>query len=445
MNKIEQFVVNSKLIKEGETIAVACSGGQDSMCLLNVLMHLTHKLKFNLVAINVDHSLRKTSANDSLFVKNYCEKNGIKLYSFVLDINKLCSNKKLGVEQGAREGRYQVFNKLLDDGVVDKIALGHHMQDQAETILLNIFRGAGVAGACGMEINRDDRFIRPLLYTPKTEIQAYVHANDIPFVEDETNLQNDYSRNFIRNMIMPLIRNRWQNADSTICEFGKLCRQDNEFINSLISKNAIVRESANTVKAYSSYFLNNPSLTSRLIFKCLKLIGASVDVEKKHLNMVCDLAINGDNGAKINLPNGVVAIKEYGFITFTNKKLKADIKPIRLKRGKFNVPGVGVLEVYISNNVDINAYQNVFDAKKVDKNAVWRFRKNGDVFEKFGGGKKSLNEFFIDRKVPARFRDVLPVLALGNEILVVAGVEISDKVRVDKSTTQVYGVNFITF
>lgn len=246
-------------------------------------------------------------------------------------------------------------------------------------------------------------------------------------------------------MIMPLIRNRWQNADSTICEFGKLCRQDNEFINSMISKNAIVRESANTVKAYSSYFLNSPALNSRLIFKCLKLIGASVDIEKKHLNMVCDLAINGENGAKINLPNRVTVIKEYGFITFTNKKLKADIKPIKLKRGKFNIPGVGVLEVYISSNVDLKQYQNVIDAKKVDKNAEWRFRKNGDVFEKFGGGRKSLNEFLIDRKVPSRFRDVLPVLAVGNEIFAIAGVEISDKVKVDKTTKKIYGINFITF
>lgn len=445
MNKVEQLIVNNKLINANETVAVACSGGQDSMCLLNILMHLKNKLKFNLVAINVDHSLRKNSASDSMFVKNYCEKNNIKLYSYVLDINKLCANKKLGLEQGAREGRYAVFNKLLDDGVVDKIALGHHMQDQAETILLNIFRGAGVAGACGMELNRDGKYIRPLLYTAKTEIQAYVEANDIPYVEDETNLQNDYSRNYIRNMIMPLIRNRWQNADSTICEFGKLCKQDNDYINSLISKNAIVKESENTVKAYSSYFTNNSSLTSRLIFKALKQIGASVDIERKHLKLVCDLAVNGENGAKINLPNGVVVIKEYGFITFTNKKLKTSIKPLKLKRGKFNIPGVGVLEVYISNNIDFSAYQNVFDAKKVDKNAVWRFRQNGDEFEKYGGGTKSLNEFFIDRKVPARFRDVLPVLAVGNEILVVAGVEISDKVKVDKTTTQIYGVNFITF
>ena len=445
MNKIEQLIINNKLIKEGETIGVACSGGQDSMCLLNVLMHLRHKLKFNLVVINVDHSLRKNSANDSMFVKNYCEKNNIKCYPFVLDINSLCSNKKVGLEQGAREGRYQVFNKLLDDKVVDKIALGHHMQDQAETILLNIFRGAGVAGACGMELNRDGRFIRPLLYTPKTEIQAYVNSNDIPFVEDETNLQNDYSRNFIRNMIMPLIRNRWQNADFTICEFGKLCKQDNEYINSQISKNAIVRESANTVKAYSSYFTNSPSLTSRLIFKALKAIGASVDIEKKHLAIVCDLAINGENGAKVNLPNGVVVIKEYGFITFTNRRLKVDLKPLKLKRGKYNIPGVGVLEVYASNVVNMDAYQNVIDAKKVDKNAVWRFRKNGDMFTKFGGGTKSLNEYFIDKKVPSRFRDVLPVLAVGNDVLAIAGVEISDKVKVDKNTKQIYGINFITF
>jgi len=445
MKKVEQLIVESKLINANETIAVACSGGQDSMCLLNVLYNLQSKLNFTLVAINIDHNLRENSKNDSLFVKKYCESKGIKLYSFSLDVKELCKKNKLSVEQGAREARYKAFKKLLDKGDVDKIALGHHQSDQAETILINIFRGAGISGACGMELMRDGKYIRPLLYTSKAEIKAYIENEEIPFVEDETNLQIDYSRNYIRNMILPMIRTRWANADATICEFGKLCRKDNDYINNQVSDRAMIKENDSTVKVYTTYFNDDISVVSRIILKALKVIGASVDVEKKHLKMVYELA-KAENGAKVNLPNKVIAVKEYNFITFTNKKINSTLKPIKLAKGNFTIPNIGVLEVNSVNSKNIKEYQNVFDISKVPKDAVWRFRKQGDIFEKFGGGGTvSLNEFLIDKKVPARYRDNIPVLAIENEILVVAGVEISESIKLDKKTTRIMGVKFIRF
>ncbi len=445
MKKVEQLIVDNQLIKKGEIVAVACSGGKDSMCLLNVLYNLKDKLGFELVAINIDHNLRENSKNDSLFVKKYCESKGIKCYAYSLDINSLCASNKLGLEQGAREGRYKVFKKLLDKGVVNKIALGHHQSDQAETILLNIFRGAGISGACGMELMREGKYIRPLLYTPKVEINAYIEQNEIPFVEDESNMQNDFSRNYIRNMILPMVRSRWSNADANICEFGKLCKRDNEYIFNQISDRAMIKENDSTVKVYSSYFNDDMSVVSRIIMQALKEINASVDVEKKHLKMIHDLVMSGENGSKVNLPNKVIAVKEYNFITFTNKKTMTTIKPIKLSRGKHSIPNVGVLEVYNTTPASMGQYQNIFDAKKVPKGAEWRFRSQGDMFEKFGGGRKSLNEYLIDKKIPARKRDNLPVLALGNEVFVIAGVEISDLVKIDKTTKSAYGVNFIRF
>ena len=446
MKKVEQLIVENNLIKPNEVIAVACSGGQDSMCLLNILYGLKDKLKFQLVAINIDHNLRESSKGDSLFVKKYCETKGIKLYAFSVNVREICLKHKMTLEQGARDARYKIFKKLLDKGVVNKIALGHHQSDQAETILLNIFRGAGISGACGMELMRDGKYIRPLLYTPKTEIKAYINQEDIPFVEDETNMQNDYSRNYIRNMILPMIRSKWANADATICEFGKLCKKDNEYINSQVSDRAMIKENENTIKVYSSYFNDDLSVVSRIIMKALKEIGASVDVEKKHVKMINDLVVKGENGAKVSLPNKVIAVKEYNFITFTNKKTKSTLKPIKLVQGNFTIPNVGALEVKRVTSNNIKECQNVFDVKKVPKGAAWRFRKQGDMFEKFGGGGTvSLNEFLIDKKIPARFRDNLPVLAVDNEIFVIAGVEIADSVKLDKTTKSSYGVNFIRF
>lgn len=445
MKNIEKLIVNKNLILKGETVGVAVSGGSDSMCLLHLLNSLKEKLGFNVVAINVDHNLRENSANDSLFVKNYCDKNNIKLFAYSIDVNSICAEKKLTVEQGAREGRYKIFKKLLDKGQVNKIALGHHLQDQSETILLNIFRGAGLSGACGMELIRDGVYIRPLLHTPKAEIKAYLTYNEIPFVEDESNLDNNFNRNYIRNMIMPLIRTKWANADVMLSNFGEVCKQDDEFINGLIDSSAIILEREGTVKIALSHFTAQNSIVFRLILKALKIINASTNVDRKHLQMVKDMTLESENGTKISLPNGVSVIKEYNYITFTNKKLKPKQKVWKMQKGTFDIPNIGVMEVVVTRKFNLDEYHNLVDAKKLPKNAVWRFKKDGDTFTKFGGGTKSLNEYLIDKKVPQRLRNFIPVFAVENEILIVAGLEISAKLKIDENTKSAYGINLIKF
>ena len=150
MQKVLDVILKNKLINAGETIGVACSGGRDSMCLLAFLNSISSEYNFKVVAINIDHDLRENSKNESAFVVDYCNKNGIKVLSYKLNVRKFCEERKLGLEQGARDARYRVFASLIKNKVVNKIALGHHLQDQAETILLNIFRGAGLNGASGM-------------------------------------------------------------------------------------------------------------------------------------------------------------------------------------------------------------------------------------------------------------------------------------------------------
>lgn len=445
MKNIESLIVKNKMILPGETVGVAVSGGSDSMCLLHLLNVLKDKLNFEVVAINVDHNLRENSANDSAFVKNYCEKQGIRLYAYSIDVNKICEDKHLTIEQGAREARYKTFKKLLDKGIVNKIALGHHMQDQTETILLNIFRGTGLSGACGMELIRDGVYIRPLLKTSKAEIKAYLTYNEIPFVEDETNLQNDYARNYIRNMIMPMIRTKWSNADSTIAKFGEICREDNDYIFEQIDDRAILFEREGVVKIATSYFTKSNSIVFRLILKALKVINASTNVDRKHLKMIKDMTLESENGTKISLPNGVSVIKEYNFITFTNKKIKPKQRVWKMAKGVYDIPNIGVLEIIQTRKLNIEEYHNLVDAKKLPKNGVWRFKKDGDTFTKFGGGTKSLNEFLIDKKVPQRLRNFIPVFAVDDEILIVAGLEISKKVKVDEDTKTAYGINLVKF
>ena len=444
MERILKDIQNNNLIEKGNKIAVACSGGKDSMSLLHFLWNNKKELGIEVVAVNVDHNLREASEADSQFVVNYCNKNGIKVYTFKVNAKQFAIDKKLTIEQSARECRYRVFKSLVSKKIVDKIALAHHMQDQAETILLNIFRGTGIAGASGMEYVRDNIYIRPMLNVSKAEISAYVMMNEIPYVEDETNNDSEFNRNYIRNQIMPLIRTRWANADSAIVNFGKNCRQDEQYIQSIINEDAMMVEDG-MVRIYSTYFIYPDAYVFRLILKALKKIGLSSNIERKHLKMIKSMAIEAENGTKISLPNGLSVIKEYTYITFTNRKIKQSNKTYPFAKGKIDIKNFGLIETMVTRKFDIGAYTHLIDANKLPKNAMWRCRKDGDMFEKFGGGTKSLSDYLIDKKVPVRLRSVLPVLAVDNEIYIIAGIEISEKLKVDKDTKTAYGINVKRF
>ena len=444
MENILKNIKKRQMLRYGDRVAVACSGGKDSMCLLNFLWTHRDELGITVCAVNVDHGIRENSANDSEFVINYCQKNGIKVYSFKVNAKQFAEDKKLTLEQGARECRYRVFKSLINKNLVDKIALAHHLQDQAETILLNIFRGTGIGGASGMDYVRDDIYIRPMLDTSKASISAYIESNDIPYVEDETNDNSEYNRNYIRNQIMPLIRNRWQNADSAIVSFGANCREDDSYIESTISSDALLVEDG-IARVYINYFINPASYTYRLILRALKAINMNTNIEKKHLKMICNMALESENGTKISLPNGLTVIKEYNFVTFTNLNIKPSNKTYPFTKGKLDISNFGLIETNIVKKFKVGDFTHLIDATKLPKDAIWRFRKDGDVFEKFGGGTNSLSDYLIDKKIPLRLRNLTPVLASGSEIYIIAGVEISDKVKVDKSTKTAYGINVVRF
>ena len=152
MKSIEKTIEKYNLISPKDKIGVAVSGGKDSMCLLHYLHSISKERGFECIAITIDHSLRETSAADAEFVVNYCNKNGIKVYMYKVNAERLSQDKGLSIEAAARECRFRIFKALINKKVINKLALGHHLQDQAETILLNIFRGSGLTGAAGMDV-----------------------------------------------------------------------------------------------------------------------------------------------------------------------------------------------------------------------------------------------------------------------------------------------------
>ena len=434
MQSCEEFIRQNNLLKSGEIIGVGCSGGSDSMALLHFLAQNQERYDIEVVAIHVDHEIRENSYIDADFVKEKARELGIRYYKFRVDAPKIAREKGISIESAAREARYGVFKTLLRKGVVDKIALAHHMSDQAETILMHIFRGSGVAGAKGMSEISEKVYIRPMLNTTKQEIYQYLDDNHLDYVEDETNEDDSYARNFVRNKIMKDILSKWPGAINAIASFGKAVKEDDDYINSQIHTDAFIIEDK-AVKIPLSYFLYENAITSRIIFKAFKTIGVNKDIEKKHIDAIKDLALNCDNGKRIHLPFEVVAVKEYDYLTLHNKHEEKPVINIPFRCGEFDLPGGGKLIVKRVKDFNAKEGQIVLDYRKVPKDAVWRFREDGDVFTKFGGGSKKLKSFLIDKKIPARIRDTLPVLASGNEIFAIAGVEISSKVKVEDVPT----------
>jgi len=429
MKSAKEFIKKTKMIKRGDIIGVGVSGGEDSMALLNFLVESAEDYDIEVVAIHVDHGIRENSYEDADFVKQKAKELGIRFYKFRIDAPKLAKERNISLETAAREARYGVFSTLLKKGVVDKIALAHHTKDQAETILMHIFRGSGVAGAKGMEAVRDGVYIRPFLTTSKQQIKEYLIEKQIDNVEDYSNADNSYNRNYVRNVLMPEIEKRWPNAINAISAFSQAVAEDDEYINSLVHGDAIMVHDKE-VKIPTSYFLYANPIVTRIIFKAVKRIGITQDIERKHIEAIKELALNGQNGARIYLPFEAIAIREYDYLTIFNRHEEEETLNQPFKCGEFEVEGFGKVVIKRVKNFEPKENVLYLDYRLVPKTAVWRFREDGDVFTKFGGGTKKLKSYLIDKKVPVRLRNLIPVLADGNEVYAIAGLEISDKVKV---------------
>lgn len=442
MENVIDYIKQNNLIKSREVIGVACSGGRDSICLLHYLNSIKNELDFEVVAINVDHGIRQTSALDTEFVMQFCKENHIRAYKFKAEAIKVSKEEKLTLEQAARKVRYGVFETVIKKGLVDKIALAHHLNDQAETILLNIIRGAGLNGAKGMEPIRDQVFIRPLLNTPREEIMSYLDEHNLEYVEDETNQDNTYSRNYLRNIVMPALRKQFKGVEKNLINFSKLCKQDDAFINSQLDLNSLI-ESKDIVKIPLSFFYKDKALVSRMLMKVFSKFSKQ-DIMGKHINMVRDFALEANNGNIINLPMKIKVLKEYDYITVGYIKKNQVVGNYPFRSGKLKIDGYGIIRSTASKVLtQPKMHQHIIDALKLPENAEWRFRQEGDTFAPLGlGGSKKLKEYFIDKKIPQRMRDSIPVLATGNKILAVADIEIADEIKVTENTKHFYKINY---
>ena len=414
----------------GDKIAVAVSGGKDSVCLLHLLLNNKEKLNIEIIAVNVDHGIRgKESENDSLFVKNYCEKLGVTLYFKKVDAATFSKENKLSLENGARVLRYEFFSEVLQKNKGFKIATAHHKNDLFESVLINLFRGTGLKGLKGIDAI-SNTIVRPILNATREEIDAYVTENNLPYVVDSTNFDDTYTRNYVRNELTPLILNKFPKAIESVSNLTKLIAEENDFLE--VSSNALIFNKGENLAIKTN---GHPAIVKRAIITAIKKCGMVKDYTKLHVDAVYNLTTL-ETGSKITLKQGLTAVKEYGEIVFYTANLDGENydanAQIPFGEGEFTINGI-VFKIQKSatkNFTNTKSGVNYFDGDKIPSDAVIRFRKYGDFFTKFGGGTKNLADFFTDKKIPLAKRDLIPLIATGSEVLVVLGVEISEKVKI---------------
>ena len=411
----------------GKKIAVGVSGGRDSMCLLHAVLSCRIFDRSDISVLHVNHGLRAEADGDENFVRGYCEKNGVAFRAYRVDVKRECREKSLSVEQAARDLRYGAFRSATESGIADVVLVAHHALDNAESVLMHMFRGSGPDGLCGMRV-ASGFTVRPLLDTYPEEIEKYVADNGIEYVVDGTNFIDDADRNYIRVNVLPLVMKRYGGAVRAInalaSDMALSCAALDGMLDSI---NIVYGGGCVSVKDAA---LESP-LATRYMRRALAFFSLT-DVTRDMLSRAAEL-VRMRTGATVPMNNGVVAAREYGCVTLFIPRAECDTEK-ELVLGRNYIDGLAVC--LTEENVDPKSVRGgAVDIDKLD-GATLRFRRDGDYFTPCGGKRKKLKQFFIDGKICKRLRDRTPLVCRGSEVLVIVGVQISDEVKIDENTVR---------
>lgn len=421
--KLQDFV--------NKRICVAISGGIDSVVLLHFLKTKESECGFFLSAVHCEHGIRgEESLEDMRFVEAYCRGLGVELTLFQEDCPALADGQKCSLETAARNFRKRCFDSLISSKKADFIATAHHLADEAETVLFRLARGSSLTGAKGMT-EQDGYILRPLLSWTKAEIENYAKTNGLEYRVDSTNLSNAYTRNKLRHEVLPKLEEAVDGASGNLARFAALAAEDDGLLYRLAQALLVEKEGEYLVKCSEE-----KPLFRRACLVALKGLGLYKDYTALHLEQAFALQALS-NGAKCTFPKNIVAVKVADGVIFrkdeeTPRAEKPQPQPF--SNGDF-YGGEYTVKIFQTSVESDEGWKTLqIDRDKLPSGAIFRFREEGDSFRKFGGGTKSLKKFFNEKKLPAEEREYLPLLAVGNEIYAVCGVEISEKLRVDEHT-----------
>jgi tRNA(Ile)-lysidine synthase len=436
LTKVKSWIDQQGLLNADDKVVVACSGGPDSMALLDLLLQLRADYQLTLVVAHVDHMFRgQESAAEAEFVGKFCATHQLVFRQAAIDVMAYMKQSHLSAQEAARQLRYQFLRQVATELGGAKIATGHHQDDQAETVLLNLCRGAGCAGLKGIEPEAHG-LIRPLLTVSKEEIEEYCQQRQLVPCRDSSNKKTNYRRNFLRQEIMPLLVEKMNsNLVETLCRTARLLGDEQRFLVQCAREAwpEVASEEAGKIVLSCGQLAKIHLVLRREIIRLAieKLQGHVRGIGFFHVEQVLVMAAHGRVGSRVDLPGSLVVWRNYeeleltqGLLAPASPRLLTQVIPLDLP-GETKLPGLAV---------SIQATLLEAQGEDVDKNTVYldwdklvppfwvRFRQTGDNFQPAGmTGHKTVKRFFIDAKVPQGLRDQIPLIGDSQGIIWIAG------------------------
>ncbi len=466
--KVYNYILDKKMIPAKSRIVVALSGGADSVCLLEILNSLSKELDISLVAAHVNHSIRETAKRDEDFSRKFSEERNIPFYCLTEDVPKVANEEHLSLEEAGRKVRYEFFRKLKEETKSDLIAVAHHKNDRAETVIFNLSRGTSVKGLTGIQAKNDD-IIRPLMCLTREEIEGYIQEKNLSFVTDETNLTEDYGRNIIRSSVLPKLEEVSEGALENIIR----CADNLEVVEEYLSMMTERAYSAHVVKKDGSLTIRNEisyvhkAIRDRVILEALcEVAGRRKDIGKVQIDSVADL-INAESGKRREFIYSLIAVRTAKGVVITTKEneemaLKSgqdyylwDIASVKIdvervlngKEIRVEMPGCELTFNAVSGRnkgeYPIKRYTKWINCDKINCLCVRNIAPD-DYIRIEGDKLKKIKDYLVDIKVPSAVRNKVVVLSDGdnkNEVLWVLSGRLGANAKVDDDTKRIIEVS----
>lgn len=448
------YIKEYQLIFSGETILVGVSGGADSVCLLLLLSELGKEHGFSVQAVHVNHNLRgQESEGDQLFVEAFCESRGIPLHCYSYQVEDLALEWQLGIEETGRKVRSLAFKTCMEKLGAQKTALAHHRNDQAETVLFRLARGSSLTGLSGIR-PLQGWVIHPLLFAGKKEILAELEARGVEYRTDSSNLTDHYTRNCIRNQVMPVLEERVnRQAVLHIAQAAEDMAEAEEYLREQaaeVGKQCIFRKEE-YLEIREEGFPRKAVLQRYVLMDALSMAAdGRKDLGRDQLLQLADL-MKGKRGRRISLPGKLEAVRTPQGI------LLSRITEQAVSAGVSSLPCDAVLKIRepgsytwgnwkldcellssVPSEIPEKTYTKWLDYDKIKHSLEFRTRRSGDVLVTTeSGGHKKLKSYFIDEKIPAEQRKEIPLLVSESRVFWVVGHRISEDCKVTAQTKQV--------
>lgn len=459
LQKVRETVTRHNMLKQGDKVLIGVSAGPDSVCLLHILKELREEYDLSLYIAHLHHGFRGSEADeDARFVQAMGESLGVPVRIEYADIPSYIKKTGLSKQAGAREVRYQFFYRVADETGADRIALGHTADDQVETFLMRLLRGSGSPGLSGIPPVRE-RIIRPLIDIYREEIRQFLSERDIRYRIDSSNLSTIYLRNKIRLELIPyLIKEFNPNIMDTLLRNLKILRDEESFLDENVRKiypGMLVSASKESVtfdvRKYTSLAM---PVRRRMLRHAIESIAGkgAVALSFRHIEDSLSL-LEGDKVGEVHLPCGLMVKRDLETFGVYLKTGEAPVPPYTYDvaiPGDTLIPEAGITistaildsSSYEKRGEGDDPYKAFFDLGKFSFPLIIRSRRKGDLFcpKGMAGRKKKIKEYFIDRKIPRRERDKIPVLVSPEGVLWIVGYRTDERFRVTPDTKKILEV-----